>query len=125
LILVSGFTANLHRVREPSLRHYVRARELKAAHMDWTEVLAEEAERVVAAPGPVGRFSLRGDLELAVFAAGELRRSYAELPVRWMYEVALHPRIQGLLAARASDAGRAGPKGSWRANGKEVVSSRD
>src|SRR5947209_8392246 len=38
------FAANLHRVREPSLRHYVRARELKAAKMDWTEVLASEAE---------------------------------------------------------------------------------
>ena len=36
------FGANLHRVREPSLRHYVRARELKAAGMDWTEVLAAE-----------------------------------------------------------------------------------
>ena len=31
------FAANLHRVREPSLRHYVRAKELKAAGMDWTE----------------------------------------------------------------------------------------
>jgi hypothetical protein len=38
------FAANLHRVREPSLRHYVRARELKAAGMDWTEVLATEDE---------------------------------------------------------------------------------
>jgi hypothetical protein len=38
------FTANLHRIREPSLRHYVRARELKAAGMDWTDILAEEAE---------------------------------------------------------------------------------
>src|SRR5262245_11799012 len=38
------FAANLHRVREPSLRHYVRAKELKAAKMDWTEVLAAEAE---------------------------------------------------------------------------------
>ena len=38
------FAANLHRVREPSLRHYVRAKELKAAGMDWTEVLASEAE---------------------------------------------------------------------------------
>jgi CubicO group peptidase (beta-lactamase class C family) len=38
------FAANLHRVREPSLRHYVRAKELKAAGMDWTEVLAAEAE---------------------------------------------------------------------------------
>ncbi len=38
------FAANLHRMREPSLRHYVRAREFKAAGMDWTEVLAAEDE---------------------------------------------------------------------------------
>jgi len=38
------FGANLHRVGEPSLRHYVRAREPKAAGMDWTDVLAVEAE---------------------------------------------------------------------------------
>ena len=38
------FAANLHRVREPSLRHYVRAKELKSAGMDWTEVLAAEEE---------------------------------------------------------------------------------
>ena len=38
------FAANLHRVREPSLRHYVRARELKAAGMDWTNVLAADVE---------------------------------------------------------------------------------
>ncbi len=38
------FAKNLHRVREPSMRHYVRARELKAAGMDWTDVLAAEAE---------------------------------------------------------------------------------
>jgi len=31
-------------VREPSFRLYLRARELKAAGMDWTEVLAIEAE---------------------------------------------------------------------------------
>jgi hypothetical protein len=36
--------ANLHRVREPSQCHYTRAKELKAAGMDWTEVLAAEAE---------------------------------------------------------------------------------
>jgi hypothetical protein len=38
------FAANLHRIREPSLRHYVRARELKAAGMDWTAILATEDE---------------------------------------------------------------------------------
>ena len=41
---MNGSPANLHRVREPSLRHYVRAKELKAAGMDWTEVLAAEVE---------------------------------------------------------------------------------
>ena len=38
------FGANLHRIGEPSLRHYVRAKELKAAGMEWTDVLAVEAE---------------------------------------------------------------------------------
>ncbi len=38
------FGENLHRVREPSMRQYVRARERKAAGMDWTDVLAVEAE---------------------------------------------------------------------------------
>jgi hypothetical protein len=38
------FASNLHRIREPSLRHYVRAKELKAAGMDWTDVLAAEDE---------------------------------------------------------------------------------
>jgi hypothetical protein len=42
--IYAWFTANLHRVHTPSLRHYVRARELKAAGMDWTEILAAEAE---------------------------------------------------------------------------------
>ena len=31
-------------MREPSLRHYVRAKELKAAGMNWTDVLAIEDE---------------------------------------------------------------------------------
>ena len=38
------FAANLHQVREPSMRHYVRAKALKAAGMDWTDVLAAEDE---------------------------------------------------------------------------------
>jgi hypothetical protein len=51
---------------------------------------------------------LRGDLELAVIAGRELRRSYSELPVRWIYEVVLHPRNRGFLLARGPDAGGAG-----------------
>ena len=38
------FAQNLHRVREPSFRHYVRAKELKAAGMDWTAVLVTEEQ---------------------------------------------------------------------------------
>jgi hypothetical protein len=62
-----------------------------------------------AAPGQPGSITLRGDLELIVFAAGELRRSYAELPVRWMCGVALHTRVQGLLANNGPVARRASP----------------
>jgi hypothetical protein len=38
------FGQNLHRMREPSFRHYVRAGELKAAGMNWREVLEEDAD---------------------------------------------------------------------------------
>jgi hypothetical protein len=38
------FGKNLHRIAEPSFRYYVRAGELKAAGMAWTEVLELEAE---------------------------------------------------------------------------------
>jgi hypothetical protein len=34
------FGQNIHRMTEPSFRHYVRARELKSAGMDWKDVLA-------------------------------------------------------------------------------------
>jgi hypothetical protein len=59
------------------------------------------------APGRSGGLSLRGDLELAIFFAGELRRSYSELPVQWICDLALHLRVRGLLAARGPDARRA------------------
>jgi hypothetical protein len=38
------FAANLHRIHEPSMRHYVRAKELKTAGMNWTDVLAAQDE---------------------------------------------------------------------------------
>jgi hypothetical protein len=43
-----------------------------------------------AAPGTEGRLSLRGDLEMAVFAAGELHRSHSQLPIRWIRDLSLH-----------------------------------
>ncbi len=42
------FSEYLRRVREPSHRHYVRASELKAAAMDWTDVLAIDEENARA-----------------------------------------------------------------------------
>jgi hypothetical protein len=50
-----------------------------------------------------GGLSIRGDLELIVFAVSEVRRSYAELPVRLLCDLARLPRFQGMLAARGSD----------------------
>jgi hypothetical protein len=38
------FGDNLHRIPVLSLRHYLRAEELKAARLDWTEVLRTETE---------------------------------------------------------------------------------
>jgi hypothetical protein len=64
-----------------------------------------------AAPGPPGGISLRGDLELIVFAAGELRHSYSEFPLRWIRDLAVRPRIRGLLAARSPDGSRTSPNG--------------
>jgi hypothetical protein len=43
----------------------------------------------VAAAGQAGGLNLRGDFALAMFVVGELRRSYSELPVRWLCDVVL------------------------------------
>jgi hypothetical protein len=64
-----------------------------------------------AAPRQRGGISLRGDLELIVLAVGELRRSYSELPVRWICDLAMHPRIWRLLAARGGEESRASSNG--------------
>ena len=66
------FAANLHRIREPSLRHYVRAKELKAAGMDWTEVLAEEAEN------PRARLTAELLASAAYGCTGERVRAFVE-----------------------------------------------
>src|SRR5262245_20476600 len=42
--VLEWFGKNLHRIPEPSLRLYVRAAELKAAGMHWTEVLSQPPE---------------------------------------------------------------------------------
>jgi hypothetical protein len=46
------------------------------------------------APGRQGGLSLRGDLELIVCVLREMRRSYSERTLQWMYERVLHARTQ-------------------------------
>ena len=48
-------------------------------------------------------WSVGGDIAMVVFVVGELRRSYSELPVRWISHFALHSTVRELLAARNSD----------------------
>ena len=56
-----------------------------------------------AAPGQPGGISLRGDLDLAAVAAGELRRSYSELPARLLWDLCLHPQVRELFRGRLVD----------------------
>lgn len=60
-----------------------------------------------ASLGTDRRVGLRGDFGIAVFAAGELHRSYSELTIRWFCDLALHSWVQDLLAARGPDVRRA------------------
>ena len=52
-----------------------------------------------------GGISLRGDVELLVFVFGELRRSYAELPGRWLCDLAL-PRVLAILSSTTANPDR-------------------
>lgn len=47
---------------------------------------------------PSGSISLRGDLELLVLVGGEIRRSYAGLPARWLRDRVL-PRARAFLGS--------------------------
>jgi hypothetical protein len=44
--------------------------------------------------GQMGALNLKGDLSLTMFVLGELRRSYSELPVRWLCDVVLSQRTR-------------------------------
>jgi hypothetical protein len=50
--------------------------------------------------GKSGGLSIKGDLELAVFVTRELRRSYSELPIRWICDLDLRPRDRRYLVDR-------------------------
>ena len=55
----------------------------------------------MATAGQAGGLNLRGDLALAMFVVGELRRSYSELPVRWLCDVVLTPRPRAAAGSAA------------------------
>jgi hypothetical protein len=57
-----------------------------------------------------GCLSLRGDLELAVLVAGELRRSYRELPVRFLAHLIGSPRLAPGGTTLAAQPPRASPR---------------
>jgi hypothetical protein len=69
-----------------------------------------------SAPGQPSGFSLRGDVEVAVFAAGELRRSYKELPVRFICDLAQNPAFFEAGGPDLSPGGRT-PDGRVRLHG--------
>jgi hypothetical protein len=53
-----------------------------------------------ASPGSGRGTGLRGDLELIVLTLGELRRSYEELPLRWLRKLVQQPRVREILVDR-------------------------
>ena len=60
-----------------------------------------------AAPGEPGGLNMRGDLDLLGFTFCEVRRSYAELPARFLCELVLQTRVRGPLQADEAKGRRA------------------
>ncbi len=60
-----------------------------------------------AIPGEPGRLNLRGDLGLLVFAAYEVRRSYAQLPARLLSDLVLQMSPRGPLQVSSRELQRA------------------
>jgi hypothetical protein len=69
-----------------------------------------------------GRFSLQGDIGIAIFAAHVLYRSYSELPIRVICDLALRAQTSSFVATIGPEGGN---QGSFRANGREVAKNRD
>ncbi len=59
-----------------------------------------------APPDRAGGLNLRGDLSLALFVGAEVRRSYSELPIQWLYDLVLltRPRAAARYPASATQA---------------------
>jgi hypothetical protein len=68
------------------------------------------------------RFSMHGDIDIAIFAARELYRSYSELPIRVICDLALCAQASSFVSTEGSEAGN---EGSFPANRREVANNRD
>jgi Permuted papain-like amidase enzyme, YaeF/YiiX, C92 family len=63
-------------------------------------VFAREGKRIPEPHrGQFNGLSLQGDLSITMFVAGQLRRSYTELPVRLICDLLLAPRLTGSIVA--------------------------
>jgi hypothetical protein len=69
-----------------------------------------------------GRFSIEGDIDIAIFAARELHRSYSKLPVRIICDLALSARVDTFVASHSAKARVESP---LRADWTEVANHRD
>ncbi len=76
-------------------------------HGEWASPLLETvfgpAPKVFqdAAPAEPAGLNMRGDLDLLAFTFGEVRRSYAELPARWLGDLILQQKVRGPVPAFA------------------------
>jgi hypothetical protein len=68
------------------------------------------------------RFSIQGDIDIAIFAARELHRSYTQLPVRMIRSLTLLPAVQRFVAARRPDSRN---DGAVPASASRVANKRD
>lgn len=59
-----------------------------------------------AAPGNAGELTVKGDLEVIMFAFGQFRRSYAELPVRLLCDLVFQPSSRTRIASASPRAPR-------------------
>jgi hypothetical protein len=85
-------------------------------HLMWDVKLARQ-ER--------GRISIEGDIDIALFAVRELHRSYSDLPVRIIRDLALRAQVHSGVATHVSDAPDAKPALSFRAISTQVLHNGD
>jgi len=81
-----------------------------------------------AAPGKTDGLSVSGDIEMAFYTAVALRRSYSELPLRWLRELVQLPQVRAVLVDCSPPANNslkeADNRGSCRESGSDSSPER-